>query len=104
MLIILALLTALYAVINALGAWAVIRRKPWVAGLFMLASALLVVATAGFILAVPLDRLILALGLVLASLASFFYARVVIGKVRWSHHAVRALLALGLFGLAWLVL
>ena len=95
-----ALVVALYAVVNAFGAWAVIRRKGWVAGLFMLSAAMLAVAAAALVSAIPFTRGILAVGLVLASLASFLNAQGVIGRVAWHNHILRALVALAIYGLA----
>ena len=43
------LATAMYAVVNAFGAWLVSRRKPWVARLFMLSAVILVVSAAAFV-------------------------------------------------------
>jgi hypothetical protein len=86
-----------YALVNAFGAWLVSRRKPWIAGLFMLAAVMLVVAAAAFISSIPYTRVILASGLVLASVASYLNAEVVIGRVVWRNHLIRALVALGIY-------
>ena len=58
------LVTTAYALVNAFGAWLVSRRKPWVAGLFMVSAVILVVAAAAFISNIPYTRVILAAGLV----------------------------------------
>ncbi len=97
MLVLMALATAGYAFVNAFGAWAVVRRKPWVAGLFLLAAAALIIAAAAFVSAIPFARAFLAAGLLLASLASLVNARVVFGKVEPRDHIVRAALALALY-------
>ena len=91
------LATALYAVVNAFGAWLVSRRKPWVAGLFMLSAVILVIAAAAFVSNIPYTRIILAAGLILASVTSYLNAEVVIGRVIWRNHLVRALVALALY-------
>ena len=91
------LATALYAVVNAFGAWLVSRRKPWVAGLFMLSAVVLVIAAAAFVSSIPYTRIILAAGLILASVTSYINAEVVIGRVVWRNHLVRALVALALY-------
>lgn len=88
------LLATAYAVVNAFGAWLVSRRKPWVARLFMLAAVILVVAAAAFISNIPYTRAVLLVGLVTASVASYINAAVVIGRVIWRNHIVRALVAL----------
>lgn len=85
--------TALYAFINAFGAWMVIRRKTWIAALFMLAATVLIVAAAAFISVVPYARVLLVVGLVLASLASFLNARIVLGRVTPRNHLIRAAIA-----------
>lgn len=91
------LATALYAVVNAFGAWLVSRRKPWVAGLFMLSAVVLVIAAAAFVSSIPYTRVILVAGLVLASVTSYINAEVVIGRVVWRNHVVRAFVALGIY-------
>ncbi len=88
------LAAGVYAVVNAFGAWLVSRRKPWVAALFMLAAAVLTIAAAAFVSNIPYTRVILASGLILASLTSYINAEVVIGKVVWRNHLTRALVAL----------
>lgn len=95
-----AFLSAAYAVVNVFGAWLVSRRKPWVAGLFMLAALTLAVAAAALVSSIPYTRVILALGLVGASAASLVNAQVVIGRVVWRNHLIRALVALLIYALA----
>ncbi len=87
----------LYAVVNAFGAWAVSRRKPWLAALFILAASLLTVAAVALGYTLPLARVLLALGLVLASVTSWLNARIVLGRVVWRHHLIRAGVALVIF-------
>lgn len=100
MLLVAFILTAIYAVVNAVGAWAVIRRKGWLAALFMLAASVLIVAAAAMVSALPFNRVLLAIGLVLASLSSLLYGSVIIGRVKWHHHVIRAAFAVMLFFLA----
>ncbi|HEX7002833.1 MAG TPA: hypothetical protein VF168_01440 [Trueperaceae bacterium] len=95
------ILTALYAVVNAVGAWAVIRRKGWLAALFMLAASVLIVSAAAMVSALPFTMVLLAIGLVLASVSSLLYGRLIIGRVKWHHHLVRAAFAVLLFLLAY---
>lgn len=92
--------TALYAFVNAFGAWMVIRRKPWVAGLFMFAAAVLMVAAAATVSSIPYTRVILTVGLVMASIASWLNAQIVIGKVDLKNHLIRAAVAIGIYVLA----
>jgi hypothetical protein len=93
-----------YAVIDAFGAWAVIRRKPRIAGAFMVAAAVLTVAAValgyGFGAAVWLTLA----GVLLSSFASWLNALVVHGRVVIWHHLVRALLGGALLALVFLVL
>ena len=95
-----AVLTGLYAFVNAFGAWMVIRRKPWVAGIFMSAAAVLMVAAAALVSSIPYTRVILAVGLVMASAASLLNAQIVIGKIDVKNHLIRAAIAVGLYLLA----
>lgn len=94
------LAAALYAVVNAFGAWAVIRRKQWMAALFMLAACVLTVAAVAMVTDLPFTRILLAIGLVLASLASLLNASVVLGRVVWRHHLIRAAVATAIYLLA----
>ena len=91
------LVTTAYALVNAFGAWLVSRRKPWIAGMFMLSAVILVVAAAAFISSIPYTRAILAAGLVMASVSSYLNAEIVIGRVVWRNHFFRALAALAVF-------
>lgn len=95
-----AIATLGYAFVNAFGTWMVVRRKPWVAGLFMLAAALLMIAFAGFMGSFRYRQTILAAGLVMASLSSLINAQIVLGKVIWKHHALRAGIGLLIYLLA----
>jgi hypothetical protein len=97
MIILAAIATLFYAFINAFGTWMVVRRKPWVAFLFMIAAALLMIAFAAFIGDFPYIRVILASGLILASATSLINAYVVLGKVVWKHHVIRAACGLAIF-------
>ncbi len=100
MLVVASLLALIYAIINALGAWAVIRRKGWLAALFMLAASLLVVAAVALVSTIPFARVLLASGLVAASLSSLLYAAVLVGRITWWHHLLRAAIALLIYLLA----
>ncbi len=91
------LATFAYALINAFGAWLVSRRKPWLAGLFMLSAVILVIAAAAFIASIPYTRVILVVGLVAASVSSYLNAEIVIGRVVWRNHVLRALAAFGIY-------
>lgn len=93
-----------YAVIDVFGAWAVIRRKPRIAAVFMLAATVLTVA--GVALGFDLDAALgLAFaGVLLSSLSSWLNARIVLGRVVWRHHLLRSLLGGALVVLVALVL
>lgn len=101
MLVVATILTVIYALINAFGAWAVVRRKPWLAALFMLAAAVLVVAAAAFLYKLPYTQTLLASGLILASLASFLNAYLVLGEVVWRFHVIRAVAAVLIYVVAY---
>lgn len=77
-------------VVNAFGAWSVSRRKPVVSQLFLGASMVLVVAMVAYGFRDEVAWWILLAGAVLSFLASFLNARLVIGKVVWQYHLVRA--------------
>lgn len=91
------LATLAYASVNAFGAWLVSRRKGWIAGLFMLSAVVLVVAAAAFISNIPYTRVILIVGLVAASVSSYLNAEIVIGRVVWRNHLLRALAGAGIY-------
>ena len=99
-LILAALATIVYALVNAFGAWAVVRRKSWVAALFMASASLLVVSAVALAYSLPAARILLGLGLVLASITSLLNAGIVLGRVVWSFHLLRALIAALIFALA----
>ena len=63
----------------------------------MLSAVILVVAAAAFVSRIPYTRIILAVGLVAASVASYLNAEIVIGRVVWRNHLFRALVALGIY-------
>lgn len=77
--------------VNAFGAWAVSRRKPRVARLFLLSAVVLVVAAVALGYGLRFASWLLAAGLVLAWLSSYLNARLVLGKVVWRYHLLRAL-------------
>jgi len=84
------LATFAYALVNAFGAWLVSRRKGWIAGMFMLSAVVLVVAAAAFVSNIPYTRIILAVGLIAASVSSYLNAEIVIGRVLPRNHLIRA--------------
>ena len=82
----------------------VVRRKGWVAALFMLAAAVLVIAFGGLVFSFPATYRALAAGLVLASVASFLNAHIVLGNVVWRFHIIRALVGTAIYLLAYYAL
>lgn len=89
--------------VNAFGAWAVSRRKPAVSHLFLGAAMLLTVATVAYAFREPLAWWVMLAGTALGYLASFLNAKLVIGKVVWPYHLVRAaVLAAILVAARWL--
>ncbi|MEM7734224.1 MAG: hypothetical protein AAF267_00375 [Deinococcota bacterium] len=88
-----------FSLINVFGAWMVIRRKPWVAGLFMLAACILAVAAAALISAIPYARILALLGLMFAWLTSLFNAMIVRGHVTIINHVLRGIAVVVLYGL-----
>ncbi|UCH26903.1 MAG: hypothetical protein JSV66_04455 [Trueperaceae bacterium] len=93
-------LSLIYAVVNAFGAWAVIRRKPLVASLFMLAASCLIVAAVALVYKLPFALWLLGSGLMMASIASLMNAWIVLGRVVWRFHLIRAVWAGIVFAIA----
>jgi hypothetical protein len=91
---------SLYAVVNVFEAWAVVRRKPIMAGVFMISAGMLVVSAAALAYSEPLARPLLVAGLVFASLAALMNSWIVIGKVIWWRQFLRAGVATGIYVLA----
>ena len=90
--------------INAFGAWAVSRRRPLVARLFLLAAVILTVAAVAYVFRYEHAWWILLGGSVVAFVSSVLNAWLVLGKVVWQNHVARAAyLAAGLFLAGWLV-
>ena len=83
-------LVALYAVVNAFGAWAVLRRRRSVALAFMGVAVLLTVAAVAVAFERPVALPLTALGVVGASLTSQVNARLVLGRVVPWRHVLRA--------------
>lgn len=94
------LLCFAYAVVNAVGAWAVVRRKPWVAGLFMVTAAILTVAGVVVAYALREGAWLTAVGALLASGVSLANAKVVLGRVVPRFHLLRLGAGLALVALA----
>lgn len=78
-------------VINTFGSWAVSRRRPLVARLFLLAAMVTTVTMVAYAYDVPQAWWFLLSGSVLTFVASFLNARLVIGKVEWPNHLLRGL-------------
>jgi hypothetical protein len=100
MLVLAAVATILYALVNAFGAWMVSRRKAWIAMLFLLAASLLVIAFGALVGFFSYTRVILGAGLFTASLASLLNAQIVLGKIVWRFHALRLFIAIVTYLLA----
>jgi hypothetical protein len=89
--------------VNAFGAWAVSRRKPVVARLFLLSAMILMVALVAYGFRDGLAWWILLAGAVLGYVASFLNALLVIGKVVWPYHLLRAGMLAGVLLVARLI-
>ena len=100
--LLLLLLALVLVAINTFGAWAVSRRKPPVARLFLLAAMLLTVTAVAYAYRLSEAFWFLLAGTLLGYLASFLNARLVLGKVEWPNHLLRAVLLAGALALAWL--
>jgi hypothetical protein len=80
----------LYAAVNAFGAWAVVRRRSRVAAAFLLAAALLTVGAVALAFGSPSAAVLVPVGALLASLASWWNARIVLRRTVPRRHLVRA--------------
>jgi len=100
--VVVTVMTVVLAAVNVFGAWAVARRRGFVARLFLLAAAVLVVAAVAYSYRFTGGFWILLTGTALAYLASFLNARLVIGTVEWPNHIIRALVFTAFVVLAWL--
>lgn len=88
---VLALLAAVvYAAVNAFGAWAVVRRRSRVAAAFLVAAALLTVGAVALAFGSPSAAVLVPAGALLASLASWWNARIVLRRFVPRRHALRA--------------
>lgn len=98
--LLLCLLALIAGTVNVFGAWAVSRRRPVVARVFMLAATVLTVAGIAYAFRFQGAWWILLTGSVLTVVASYLNARLVIGTVSWPNHLARgaAMLALVLLG------
>ena len=92
-----ALLVAIYAFVNAFGAWMVLRRKPWVGWMFMVAAIVLVVAAVSVFYQSPASTWLTLSGLILAFCSYLLHAHFVIGKVIQRNHLFRLLISFILF-------
>ena len=79
-----------YAAVNAFGAWAVVRRRSRVAAVFLVAAALLTVGAVALAFGSPSAAVLVPVGALLASLASWWNARIVLRRTVPRRHLVRA--------------
>ena len=79
-----------YAAVNAFGAWAVVRRRSRVAAAFLVAAAILTVGAVALAFGSPSAAVLVPVGALLASLASWWNARIVLRRMVPRRHAVRA--------------
>ncbi len=90
--------------VNAFGAWAVSRRRPYVARLFLLAATVLVVAAVALGYHLWAAAWILVAGLLLWWWASYLNAAWVLGRVVPRHHVLRAVSVVAVMALTVLAL
>lgn len=79
-----------YAVVNAFGSWAVVRRRSSIGGAFFAAAALLTVGAVAVAFGLPGARPLVVIGVVVASTTSWWNARAVLRRLVPWRHAVRA--------------
>lgn len=89
-----------YAFTDVFGAWTVVRRKPRLSFLFMLAAATLTVGGVAAFYRLPETWAFLAAGSAASSLASWLNARMILGRTVVPNHLARAAVGLALVVLA----
>lgn len=100
--LLLLLVALVLTAINTFGAWAVSRRRPLVSRLFLLAAMVLTVTAVAYAYGLWGARWLLTAGAALTFVASFLNAQLVIGKVQWGNHLLRAVALAAVVALAWL--
>ncbi len=100
LLVLAAIASVILVFINAVGAWAVSRRKPLIAVLFLVAASFMAVGFGGLVGFFPYTRVLLGMGLFLSWLGSFLHAHIVLGDVVWRFHVIRALVFVAMYILA----
>jgi hypothetical protein len=80
-----------YAVVNAFGAWAVVRRRSSIGATFFVAAVALTIGAVAIVFAMPSATQFVAFGAVTASIASWWNARVFLSRVVLRRHVARAL-------------
>lgn len=93
--------TAVLAFVNGFGSWVTQNRRRWIAWLFLLASWLLVLSLVALWYRLQAGLIPLAAGLLLTVTASWLHARLVTAHVIWFNHALRLVVVLLVFWLAW---
>ncbi|HLR45893.1 MAG TPA: hypothetical protein VK092_01965 [Deinococcales bacterium] len=88
---------AVFASINAFGAWVTQNRRRWIAWLFLLASWLLVIAFVMLVYGLPAALWPLGAGLLLTMLSSWLHAVLVAAHVVPRNHLLRAAAAVAVF-------
>jgi hypothetical protein len=79
-----------YAVVNAFGAWAVVRRRSSIGAVFFVAAVALTIGAVAIAFGRPSATVFVAVGAAAASLGSWWNARVFLGRVEVSRHVARA--------------
>ena len=85
-----------YAVVDVFGAWTVVRRRPRLSFLFMVAAAVLTVGGVAAAYRLIESWMFVAAGAVASSLASYLNARLILGRVVVVNHLVRAAVGVAL--------
>lgn len=97
MITVVALFVAIYGFVNAFGAWMVLRRKPWIGWMFMVAAIVLVIAAVSVFYQSPAKVWLTLSGLILAFCSSLLHAHFVIGKITQRNHLFRLFISFILF-------
>lgn len=86
-----ALVALVYAIVNAFGAWAVVRRRSSIGATFFVAAVALTIGAVAIVFAMPSATPFVAFGAVAASVASWWNARLFLAQVVLRSHVARAL-------------
>lgn len=99
--IVLSLMAFGLVAVNGFGTWAVSRRRPLVARLFLAAALTSCVVAVAYLFDHPVAWWLLLCACALTFFSSWLNARLVIGVVEWQNHLARGAVLLVILALGW---